>query len=56
MLYMTLIAVILVLIYKHTNNAGYKTAKRRIAMEIRDLAIAMIVVYCGVNPSLYFKT
>ena len=56
MLYMTLIAAMLVLIYKHANNIGYKTAKRRFAMEIRDLAIAMIVVQCGGDPTLYFKT
>ena len=56
MLYMTLIVAMLVLIYKHANNIGYKTAKRRFAMEIRDLAIAMIVVQCGGDPTLYFKT
>ena len=39
-------------LYKYTNNTGYKTAKRRITMEIRDLAIAMIVVQCGGNPSV----
>lgn len=56
MLYMTLIAAMLVLIYKHANNIGYKTAKRRFAMEIRDLAIAIIVVQCGGDPNLFFKT
>lgn len=56
MLYMTLIAAMLVLIYKRANNIGYKTAKRRFAMEIRDLAIAMIVVQCGGDPNLFFKT
>lgn len=56
MLYMTLIVAMLVLIYKHANHVGYKTAKRRFAMEIRDLAIAMIVVQCGGDPSIYFKT
>lgn len=56
MLYMTLIVAMLVLIYKKANNIGYKTAKRRFSMEIRDLAIAMIVVHCGGNPDLYFKT
>jgi hypothetical protein len=55
-LYMTLITAMLVLIYKRANNVGYKTAKRRLAMEIRDLAIAMIVVQCGGNPKLFFKT
>lgn len=56
MLYMTLIVAMLVLIYKHANNISYKTAKRRFAMEIRDLAIAMIVVQCGGDPTIYFKT
>lgn len=56
MLYMTLIVAMLVLIYKHANNISYKTAKRRFSMEIRDLAIAMIIVQCGGNPDIYFKT
>ena len=55
-LYMALIVAMLVLIYKKANNIGYKTAKRRFAMEIRNLAIAMIVVQCGGNPALFFKT
>lgn len=55
-LYMTLITAMLVLIYKRANNIGYKTAKRRFAMEVRDLAIAMIVVQCGGDPNLFFKT
>lgn len=56
MLYMTLIVAMLILIYKHGNQIGYKTAKRRFAMEIRDLAIAMIVIQCGGNPDKFFKT
>lgn len=56
MLYMTLIVAMLVLIYKRNNNIGYKTSKRRMSMEIRDLAIAMIVVQCGGDPTIYFKT
>lgn len=55
-LYMALIVAMLVLIYKKANNIGYKTAKRRFAMEIRNLAIAMIIVQCGGNPALFFKT
>ena len=38
-LYMTLIVAMMILIYKKANNIGYKTAKRRFAMEVRDLAI-----------------
>lgn len=56
MLYMTLIVAMLVLIYKRANNIGYKTAKRRFSMELRDLAIAMIVLQCGGDPKVYFKT
>lgn len=56
MLYMTLIVAMLVLIYKHTNNIGYKTAKRRFSMEMRNLIISMIVVECGGNPEIFFKT
>lgn len=56
MLYMTMISAMLVLIYKKANNIGYKTAKRRFVMEVRDLAIAMIVVQCGGDPHLFFKT
>jgi len=56
MLYMTLIVAMLVLIYKKANQIGYKTAKRRFSMEIRDLAIALIVVQCGGDPGLFFKT
>lgn len=55
-LYMTLIVAMMVLIYKKANNIGYKTAKRRFAMEVRDLTIAMIVVQCGGDPGLFFKT
>ena len=56
MLYMTLIVAMLVLIYKRANNIGYKTAKRRFKMEIRDLIIALIVIQCGGDPTLFFKT
>nr|WP_195459973.1 IS4 family transposase [Alistipes sp. D31t1_170403_E11] len=55
-LYMMLIVAMLVLIYKHANKISYKTAKRRFAMEIRDLAIAMIVLQCGGDPAIVFKT
>jgi transposase len=55
MLYMILIVAMLVLIYKRANNIGYKTAKRRFAMEVRDLAIIMIVLQCGGEPNLFFK-
>ncbi|WP_300686432.1 IS4 family transposase, partial [Chryseobacterium sp.] len=37
MVYMTMIASMLLLIYKKANDLGYKTAKRRITMELRDM-------------------
>jgi hypothetical protein len=56
MLYMTLIVAMMVLIYKHANKIGYKTAKRRFTMEMRNLIISMIVIECGGDPSVFFKT
>lgn len=55
-LYMTLIVAMFILIYKHANELGYKTAKRRFNMEIRNLIISMIVVECGGDPNIFFKT
>jgi transposase len=55
MIYMSLIVAMLILIYKHANNIGYKTAKRRFNIEIRNLIISMIVVECGGNPSIFFN-
>ena len=56
MLYMTLIVAMLLLIYKQANNIGYKTAKRRFAMEVRNLAIAIIVLHCKGDLDKLFKT
>jgi len=56
MLYMTLIVAMLLLIYKKANTIGYTTAKRRFKMEIRDLSIAILVIQCGGDPKLLFKT
>ncbi|MFR9580376.1 MAG: IS4 family transposase [Rikenellaceae bacterium] len=55
MLYMTLITAMLILIYKKMNSIGYKTAKRRFAMEIRNLAIEIIIIASGGDPKLFFK-
>lgn len=55
-IYVTLIVAMLILIYKKANNIGYKTAKRRFKMEIRNLTIALIVIQCGGDPNLFFKT
>ncbi|WP_370901610.1 IS4 family transposase [Chryseobacterium gossypii] len=56
MIYMTLIVAMLILIYKKANNLGYKTAKRRLTIEIRELAIALMITLSGGNPNLLFKT
>lgn len=56
MIYMTLIVAMLVLIYKKANNIGYKTAKRRFKMEVRNLIMAIIVKLSGGNPNLLLKT
>lgn len=56
MLYMTLIVAMLLLIYKHANAIGYKTAKRRFTMEVRNLAIAMVVAHCHGQLDKLFKT
>ena len=50
-----LLQSIFALIYKKANKIGYKTAKRRFKMELRNLAIAMIVVICDGNLN-HFET
>jgi len=44
MIYMTLIVAMLVLIYKKANNLGYKTAKRRFVMELRELITVIMII------------
>jgi hypothetical protein len=55
MLYMTLIASMLLLLYKKLNELGYKTAKRRFTMELWQTLVAVIVKECGGNPELMRK-
>jgi transposase len=55
MLYMTMITSMLVLIYKRINKIGYKTAVRRIALELNELIIKLVVKHCGGDPSLVFR-
>lgn len=55
MLYMTMICSMLVLIYKRLTQVGYKTAVRRIAIELNEYVIKLIVRYCGGDPSLVFR-
>ena len=46
-LYMTLITAMLVMIYKRENQIGYKTAVRRMAIELENLVMAILVVQSG---------
>lgn len=55
MLYMTMITSMLVLIYKRINQVGYKTAVRRIAIELNELIIRLVVKHSGGDPSLVFR-
>jgi hypothetical protein len=55
LMYMTMITAMLVLVYKKLNNVGYKTAVRRISLELNELIIKMIVEHCGGDPSLVFR-
>jgi IS4 transposase len=54
--YMTIIASMLLLIYKKANNLGYKTAKRLITMELRNMITAILIVFAGGDPNKVFKT
>ncbi len=56
MVYMTMIASMLLLIYKKANGLGYKTAKRRIVMELRDMITAILIIFAGGDPDKVFKT
>ena len=56
MVYMTMIAAMLLLIYKKANSLGYKTAKRRIAMELRDMITEILIIFAGGDPAKVFKT
>lgn len=53
MLYMTLIAAMLLMLYKRTNEIGFVTAKRRFTMEIEDMITAMAIIYCGGDIAKY---
>ena len=55
MVYMTLIVAMLVLVYKKANNLGYKTAKRRFVMELRELIMAIMITLSGGDPSKVYK-
>ena len=55
-IYMNMTASMLLLIYKKVNDLGHKTAKRRIAMEIRAMITAILIIFAGGNPDKVFKT
>jgi transposase len=54
LVYMTLILAMLILIYKKINDFGYKTAKRRFAMELEDIIDDYMILRAGGNPNAAF--
>jgi IS4 transposase len=46
-LYMTLIVAMLIMVYSKENELGFKTAKRRMEIELQELIIAIAVVLSG---------
>jgi transposase len=52
--YMTLILSMLIHIYKKYNNVGFRTAKRRIKIELDDLLTILIIQISGGNPNVFF--
>ena len=52
---MTLILSMLIHIYKKYNNVGFKTAKRRLKIELDDLLTVLIIQVSGGNPNIFFS-
>jgi hypothetical protein len=52
---MTLILAMMLLVYKKLNDLGFKTAKRRFAMELDELIIALLIEVAGGRPEVVFK-
>jgi hypothetical protein len=50
MLYVTLITAMLIMIYRKENGIGFKTAKRRMLIELQDLTLVTIAVISGGDP------
>lgn len=46
-MYMTMITAMLVMIYKKENGIGYKTAVRRMGIELEELVLAIVVIQSG---------
>jgi len=55
LLYMTLILAMLILVYKRINDFGYKTAKRRFAMELEEIIDDYMILRAGGNPNAPFR-
>ncbi|MDJ1495873.1 transposase, partial [Cytophagaceae bacterium DM2B3-1] len=55
-IYMSLIVAMLVLLYKKANNLGYKTAKRRVVLQLRELITTIMITLAGGDPNKVFKT
>lgn len=55
LLYMTLILAMLILIYKKINDFGYKTAKRRFAMELEHIIDDYMIEMSGGDPNTFFR-
>lgn len=55
LLYMTLILAMLILIYKKINDFGYKTAKRRFAMELEHIIDDYLIHLSGGDPNTVFR-
>jgi IS4 transposase len=53
--YMTLILSMLIHIYKKYNNIGFKTAKRRMKIELDDLLTILIIQASGGDPNMFFR-
>jgi hypothetical protein len=48
-LYMTLIVAMMIMIYKKENEIGFKTAKRRMIMEVQEMVMAITALSMGGN-------
>ncbi len=55
MMYMTLIAAMMLMIYKKENGIGFTTAKRRFTIEVEDIVTFLAVLYYGGDISRYGK-
>jgi hypothetical protein len=53
--YMTLILSMLIHIYKKYNSVGFKTAKRRVKIELDDLLTILIIQASGGDPTIFFR-